>query len=345
MKNHKYLVIILLFLLACNTEKTAQNHVRSVYIWTAQTHFLDKDKKFLTENNIKNVYIRFFDVEWNTLHNEIPISILNFEGSISEETNVIPVVFIKNEVLKEIDTANIEEFTNKLHYKIDTIFSSYFKESHILKEIQIDCDWTETTKDKYFYLLKQLKIKFENVEISVTIRLHQIKYQEKTGVPPADKGVLMYYNMGDFLDPQEPNSILNNEIGEQYINENSTYPLELSLALPVYSWSLWYRWGQFEKIMYDINSDNIDDFDFLHLIDDNNQSKFYIGTKDTDFNNKYFREGDVIKLEYITIEELNKAKEICKPLIKSDSEIILFSFSPQNYNMIKDVAILNQIYK
>jgi len=346
MKNHKYLIVILLFFLACNSPKIADNHKRSMYIWTANTNFSDEDMIFFRENNIKNVYIRFFDVDWNSLHGEVPISIQNFNGFIYDDFNIIPVIFIKNEVFKELETENLDEFANKLHYKIDTIFSLYFKNrDRKIQEIQLDCDWTETTKDKYFELIKILKTKFENVEISVTIRLHQIKYQEKTGVPPAHKGVLMYYNMGNFLDPQEPNSILNNEIGKQYIDENSTYPLELSLALPIYSWSLWYQWGEFEKIMYDINIANADTLDFLYEIENNTHNKFYEVNKDTYYNDKYFRAGDIIKLEIITVEEIEKAKEICKYLIKSDAEIILFSYSSQNSNLIKDKKNINKIYK
>ncbi len=345
MKNNKYIVIILLFLFACKTEpKPTQNHLRSMYIWTAKTNFSSKEGQFFIDNNIKNIYIRFFDVDWNSLHGEVPISELKFNGFISEKINVIPVVFIKNEVFKNIDSADIKEFANKLHYKIDTIFSSNFKKRHKINEIQLDCDWTETTKDKYFELIKQLKNKFEGIDISVTIRLHQIKYQAKTGVPPANKGVLMYYNMGDFLDPQEPNSILNNKIGKQYVNEESEYPLELSLALPAYSWSLWYKWGEFEKIISDINSNNIDKFNFLCLIEDNKQNKFYEVTKDTVFNQKYFRHGDIIKLELISLKEIEKAKEICKSLLNNNSEIILFSYSSENSLLTNDTT-LTKIYK
>ncbi len=39
--------------------------------------------------------------------------------------------------------------------------------------------------------------------LSSTIRLHQIKYRERTGVPPVERGMLMFYNMGQFsADPE-----------------------------------------------------------------------------------------------------------------------------------------------
>ena len=62
------------------------------------------------------------------------------------------------------------------------------------QEIQIDCDWTKSTKDKYFYLLKKIK-ELSKKEISCTLRLYPYKYPEIMGVPPVDKAMLMCYNL------------------------------------------------------------------------------------------------------------------------------------------------------
>ena len=305
--NKIYITILLLILIltSCNNNKTKEAEVeRSMYVWTSLTRFAYKDNKFLTDNNIKNIYIRFFDVEWNTIHGEIPIAELKFKGYI-DSVNIIPVVYIKNEVLKNIDTKDIDEFAKKLHFKIYQINDEYFWDK-ILQEVQFDCDWTETTQNKYFKLLTALKSEFEGIDISVTIRLHQIKYQAQTGVPPADKGVLMYYNMGDFQNENEKNSILNNQIGESYISENQDYPLELSLALPVFSWCVWYKWSydgenydyQFHKLLTSINSQNINELNFIEKSRDYDAPEnLYQITKDTVYSGNYFRYGERLKLE------------------------------------------------
>lgn len=329
--NFKLFILIFSFstlFFGCNENSEQKKRPRSLYIWTSQTNITETDNKFFLENDIKNLYIRFFDVEPNNLHGEIPVSELNFSGKIDENINIVPVVFIKNEVMKNKDSTKVAQLADKLHFKISEIFEKKF-ENRQFSEFQIDCDWSETTRESYFLLLKLLKQKFEDKKLSVTIRLHQIKYQEKTGVPPADKGVLMYYNMGDFLNPNEPNSILNNEIGEQYLNKNSSYPLQLSLALPVYSWGIWFNYNNFENIIGSINNSNADNLEFLSLQTHNEFNKKYVVLQDTVFADKYLRWGDIIKLEKIELGELINAKKICNPLITKQTEFILFSYSSE----------------
>ena len=55
--------------------------------------------------------------------------------------------------------------------------------------IQIDCDSTISTKEKYFNLLVFLSDYIDCV--SATIRLHQINYFRVTGVQTVNRGVLM----------------------------------------------------------------------------------------------------------------------------------------------------------
>ena len=47
-------------------------------------------------------------------------------------------------------------------------------------------------------------------------------------------GALMLYNVGELKNLNE-NSILDSDVVAQYINNSSTYPLELSIALPLFS--------------------------------------------------------------------------------------------------------------
>lgn len=324
-------LIFFLFLTSCETN----NNKRSLYIWNANLKITETDAEFFSENEISKLYIRLFDVEWT--YQPEPISVLNFSGNVPQNIQIIPVVYIKNEVVKNISADDLKDFSDKLSYKINEIFSQSFP-NHQITEIQIDCDWTESSRDKYFELLELLKAKTEKT-ISVTIRLHQVKYQQSSGIPPADKGVLMYYNMGDVTNPNEKNSILNNRIGEQYVNENSSYPLKLSLALPVYSWGLWYNWSNKVDVLYSININTINELDFLK----NEYDNIYSVIQDTVIDEKYLRIGDKIRLESVTLAELVSAKQICEPILPRNYEIILYSYKTQTSNMF-NYEKLEKIY-
>ena len=82
------------------------------------------------------------------------------------------------------------------------------------KVIQVDCDWTKGTAAIYFDLLNSLKAHYE---LDVTIRLHQIKYANDTGIPPVDHGTLMLYDTGD-MSNMFANSILTMDDGRSYIS-------------------------------------------------------------------------------------------------------------------------------
>ena len=102
-----------------------------------------------------------------------------------------------------------------------------------IKEIQIDCDWTDSTRNRFFRFTRTLG-KLAHAEhslISATIRLHQIKYFERTGIPPVDRGVLMFYNMGKLAAASERSSIFNTEDAEKYTSRLSQYPLPMDLIV------------------------------------------------------------------------------------------------------------------
>ncbi len=63
------------------------------------------------------------------------------------------------------------------------------------REIQIDCDWTERTRNAYFQLLTALKREpfLQGKILSATIRLHQVKYVQRSGIPPADRGRVCFF--------------------------------------------------------------------------------------------------------------------------------------------------------
>lgn len=283
---------------------------------------------------ISNLYIRFFDVTKDVKKRLIPTGILNYSGVNLKKYRIIPVVFIENSSLLNFDENQSNLLSDKILEKISQVSRKNFPDN-TLTEIQIDCDWTESTKVSFFDLLKKIKSKNLNFIISVTIRLHQIKFKDKTGVPPADRGILMYYNMGSFKNFEEKNSILNNETGEIYLKNVSDYPLKLALGLPVFSWSVLFKQQEAKALLYNINSNSIHELSFL----ENKKDNFYVVKQDTVFEQKYLRYGDIIRLESCEIKDLKRAKEICKKY--TDNEIIIFSYSKENSQIIKNDSLGN----
>jgi hypothetical protein len=347
----KIIFILLSFLIiSCNTEKEI---TKGMYFWKVNQKIDARDADFLIKNNIQNYYVRFFDIGWNSTSGAMPLGALHQNKRINnnekeigkfkvlvdsliyqKNIKIVPVIFIKNEVMKNIKKEDINELIKNIQFKINEIWEIEFS-NFKCNEIQIDCDWSKTTKDNYFYFLDTFKKEMTIEKLTATIRLHQVKYPKITGVPPVDKGILMYYNMGKIKETTEYNSILNNETGQKYISERSRYPLTLDLALPIYSWSVWFREGEYKGLLYSINDANITDYNFLEK--NENHPAHYVCVTDTVVGDNYFRNGDIFRLEKQSVAEINTAKKTCSPLFKNKNlEIILFDYSPENTQLITD---------
>ncbi len=220
------LLIIVSIFFSCKKEENKKTKIH-FYHWKVDATLTKKEKEALTITDKEKTFIHYFDVVQteNVAH---PVAVIQNIDEFFKNKEVVPVVFIRNSVFqnKEISIEKIAEKTEKL---VQQIHQQYFNKN--TQEIQIDCDWSGTTKEKYFQFLNLLN---QKLTTSATIRLHQIKYAEKTGVPPVDYGVLMLYNVSDLSNFKE-NSILNNTVVKQYIDKKSSYPLTLDVALPLFS--------------------------------------------------------------------------------------------------------------
>ncbi len=172
-----------------------------------------------------------------------PVSPIIFDGS-SINYNIIPVVFIKKRVFERIREDNIESLAKSIYSLVSTVNHSIKK---VPNRIQFDCDWTEKTRDKYFLFLRLYR-SLSQSGISCTVRLHQVKYPGIAGIPPVDYAVLMFYNMGE-INAGTGNSVYDKEIAKKYSPSIKSYPLELDLALPIFSWGLQLRAGRVIQLL------------------------------------------------------------------------------------------------
>lgn len=228
----------------------------------------------------------------------------------------VPVIYIDNNAMKNVPNSELYELIFG-HVSVDN-------------EVQFDCDWSKSTQKKYFVFLQKMRAQYRKT--SATIRLHQIKYRDITGVPPVDSGVLMLYNMSDFLDPATTNYILDLEISKQYLTNFKRYPIHLDLALPIYSMATIIRYGKVVRLLDNISPNDIDS-NFIKI--KNNLFKI---KKTHYFKGTLLYEGDLIRLDRVNLDMLSKAIH----MIPFDfSTVILFRYDNiENIDISKLVKLL-----
>ena len=98
---------------------------------------------------------------------------------VPDELSIHPVIFLTNETLEHLDMDGVNDLAWRMCKLMDQIHTGLSKDPPAI--IQIDCDWTESTRDKYFQLLKQMQTykRFEETIWSATIRLHQYAIRNK----------------------------------------------------------------------------------------------------------------------------------------------------------------------
>ena len=240
-----YLFSILFFFAHC--QKKDRQLTTAFYHWKTNAAVSDFEKKTVDSLGTKAIYKRI--VDWNDeAHFPEPISIAqNFKLN---NFKIIPTVFITNKTFIQLADNQLDTFVSVFFKKInENITEGSFD------EIQVDCDWTQTTRDKFFLFLKKLK-KVSQKKLSVTIRLHQVKDKNVMGVPPVDKGMLMVYNMGNLDDAKTQNSILDVKTLKLYVSNLKTYNLKLDIALPIFSWGVVVRDGEVVKLINGLTNDD-----------------------------------------------------------------------------------------
>lgn len=292
MKKYWWPLFLLMVLTAACRHQTKP---LSFYYWKTQFTLNSYEKSVLTEHAVKSLYVRYFDVDLKPeAQHPVPVSPIQLDSSI-RSYNVIPVIFIRNRTFERLPTAEVPELAKNVLALVSQISQS---QGIHPTQIQFDCDWTERTRDRFFQFIKQYRA-YTNQIISATIRLHQVKYKEVTGVPPVDYGVLMYYNMGA-INGDNNNSIYEKSIADKYNSYIKSFPLPLDVALPVFSWALTIRDGKVVELLNKINFTQFEnDSNFIKAGSDRYQVKHACFK-----SGYYFKENDQIKQEHVPASDL-----------------------------------------
>lgn len=291
------------------------------YYWKTTFKLSEYEKKTLALANTKRLYIRYFDVAVNPETNlPIPVGVIHFEDKTTG-FKVIPVVYIKNSVMLS-KTSNVPDLAKKISSLIDQINA---KNNIQIQEIQIDCDWTLSSKDNYLKFINLFKKASRN-KLSATIRLHQIKYFDKTKIPNVDNGVLMYYNMGQ-IQSDTLNSIYDKEIAARYLNSLKKYPLSLKIALPIFSNGIHIRNSHVIGLKSKLAEAELKADPNFTMIKRHN-----FRTKNSNYKHGvYYLKDDLIKLETVSeVNLLEMASDLNENLKTHPTEIIFYDLDELN---------------
>jgi len=333
----KKLYLLLLLLASCKHDKVVKV---SFYYWKTVYKNQPVQNNYLKHFNVKKLYVRLTDIDRNEEGIPVAISAIKFQDALPKTVEIVPVIFIVNDVLKTIDTIGLKSLASHILSFVDLQVVNAGKKQY--QEIQIDCDWTASTRNNYFFLLDQISKATErkHVSLSATLRLHQLKNQRSSGVPPVKRVMLMCYNMGNLRLYGTQNSIL--DIGElkKYSGHNlSDYPLPVDLGFPLFSWAVVFRNKQYIGISKKMN------FAFLN---NKNQFKFIGGNlylAATDLPDYGLQIGDEIRWESTTGSNLNQAAAYLSPLIKTDTVTLIYFHLDENLaNTYPYVALEKNAY-
>jgi hypothetical protein len=325
--NCLFFIVLLVALQAC---KKPGNAKTAFYYWKSSFSLNAQQARLLKETAHNTVYLRFFDVVWdNQSHRALPNAVVRFDQPVNQ-FSVTPVIFIANKTFEMVKDNAIDS----LAIYSDALINRIAHQAGLnYKNVQFDCDWTLTTREKYFNFLQKFK-QISHLKLEATIRLHQAKYKERTGVPPVDKGVLMFYNMGTLnANLQQPNSIYNEADAAKYVSYVSQYPLPLDVALPLFSWAVHIREGKVIQLYTNPRKNQFTDTQ--NFTPDGNA---YRAKKSFFSDGIYIKENDIFKLEETDVNALKTAAKQLSHYLPSQQNRTIIYYELGNLNQTEFTA-------
>jgi hypothetical protein len=311
---------------ACQPRPTRVVHP-SYYYWKTVFNLEPDDLGLLDEFGVKKLYVRFFDVSWNGKFGQpMPSNELYIYSSVRFTGEVVPVIYITQEAMRKAKSEDIDALAGNILALTVRLAKRMGMEK--LKDLQMDCDWTPATREKYFSLLDaidgQKKDHLVEGTVSSTLRLHQVKFSKKAGVPPVQKATLMVYHTTSPFDLEPKNSILDPDEAIEYLKNIQDYPLKLDVAIPIFSWVAQYdRYGRFIRLL-----NNPD----LSALEANTKIRNKGGNikevmEDTFLGDRRLMEGDILRLDEPKMEDSLRVVRFLRGRLKDPTlDLIFFHF-------------------
>lgn len=324
------LFILAVFLFACS--KPSQ-HTHLGFYWWKSGNSWDISNQFaeyipiLKKSHADKIYFKLYDITWDE---EMGIHPSSNAGETQYELffEQIPVVFISNKVFEMANERELGLMTQRIKEKIPLQ----------TKEIQIDCDWTPATREKYFNFLKQFKNGEDKFNLSVTLRLYAYKYRNQMGIPPVSRAALMLYNFESPKLYKEKNSIFDKETAEEYLANTKAYPLPLDFIIPSFQWAVLFDRHEFVGLLRDQTAENLKSFCEIR------KPGFFRVQLDTVVEGLYLRNGQEIKLESCNQTVLKNALELSRKYANSANfTLSVFSLNPTSLQLFNSNENLERI--
>lgn len=321
------------------------------YYWKTSMRFDSNDWQQLTRfSGNEPLYLRMFDVDYSAgYNNAVPVGGLSPQGSVSDGRQVIPTVFITNRVFEQLSDSLVMILADKVRNRIvrrledwrfnvswqiwptrdgehpernvamrDSLGNDWMKRCN---EIQIDCDWTAATRDRYFKFLRAFRQRVAPARVSCTVRLHQYRDRAKSGIPPVDRGMLMCYNVADPKQESTSNAIFDPALIKGYLKA-STYPLPLDVALPLFSWGAWFRDGDFKGLLGGWDERSTTD---KSLFQAEGGARYRV-LQDTVIGQDYLREGDLLRIDQSPVADLPEMAALLGQKLRSGARLVFFDW-------------------
>ncbi len=337
MKKNKWIVCLLamtmglLAMSGCGKGEKSTTEGNAIYYWRTTFRLNNYERDFLKKHNINKMYVKFFDVDDDWGQGPVPLGTTTFIDSMPAGVAIVPTVYITSRAI-----AQYPEFTDKMITRIKDMAEV---NNIAFNEIQIDCDWTESTSKKYLSFMKLLKSKLEkdNIALSTTVRLFQLGYE----VPAADYGVLMCYNTGDIEEWETENSILDTINLTPHLEKLKQFNMPLSVALPCFSWNVKFS-GNYDY--YFMEGIDYRDYDFS---DNKNfekisENRYKMGNNR---DNSYTTNQAYLRHEEVSMETIEKVKEmLIKNMSSSPKQFVIYHLDSVNLSKLSDNDV-EKIYR
>lgn len=300
---------------------------RAFYYWRTRFALSATETHALAALHVGTIYLRVFDVDWDEEAGPQVIGPVTADAPLPAGVAIVPVVYLRNQVFSALAEDGVAPLAARVWREVDD-------RAHALgftaRELQLDCDWTDSTQAGFFGFVTALRAAAPaGLVLSATIRLHQVKYRERTGVPPVDRGMLMFYNMGKVSADPDARAIFDERAAQRYLARLVDYPLPLDGALPIWSWTIHLRDGQVEGLLQSTDPDQLPGLDFVRAA---GADRFEV-TRTTFLHGTLLRAGDLLKIEVTGPDETQAAAAMLAAhlaVATTPRTIALFDLSERN---------------
>jgi hypothetical protein len=317
--------LYLLLLTACHPQPKPLE--RTFFAWETKLDLTAQQRGLMDSLSCKRLYVKVLDVGKNATNGAIePYSITEWpaDTSLLSGLTICPAVFLTNEVFQNLPPEKTEWLAEKVSAHCKARISGAAS-----PEVLLDCDWTASTRQPFFEFLAKMREKLPpQVRLSATIRLHQYKFPDNTGVPPVERGMLMFYNTGDVDEESGKNNIFHPEDARKYVlGAPKRYPLPMDLAMPLFSWAAVYREGELWKIVpgpLPLDEMRRSGKYFEHPVPDDFAAQLWEPKEGTFLGGHYLRPGDRLRVSGTPPGLLFKAAELARSLALADDATVAF---------------------